>query len=375
MQLDSIAAASRSRTDLRVSTTHTTETTMTSTSRTRTRTTKTTPLNEVLAACTLAEAGEILRATDAKLGLIPEPGRDYLYAAVDRLIDAAAELDLANLKRVIDNQKHLLATTTGVPMARQSEFLNDKDSEALHTDRNVLLALCLLSVMDYDGDPAPVLTEFKALKRRSRTHVRPNADDETLLLHLWALHLSRGNQKNQRAAAAYAQVDAGLTLIESTRTTVPDVQLAPGDEHILASGYSGDGVAPRILPLEPFHIEILTRYLSNPGAYDHERFTYRPRVNHDTPAKATNAAVASAAGVIDRIRSAVGLKHEDTTPTSVYLARIVTVTAVHGPQAALTASGRTDYANLNEVLWHGTRRQRAPLAKARKNRQLTLTAA
>lgn len=92
--------------------------------------------------------------------------------------------------------------------------------------------------------------------------------------------------------------------------------------------------------------------------------------------KAAAAAAASAAGIIDRIREPLGLKHLDTTPTSTYLWRISSTIETDGELAAVYVSRRSNYDNLTEILWHGTRNQRESLEEERdKKNHLDLVAA
>ena len=166
--------------------------------------------------------------------------------------------------------------------------------------------------------------------------LRPHTDDETLLLRMWALHLSEGTKNNRRAAAVYAQCDAGLVTGETTKVFDTDVLLTPGEAMIEAPGLDV-GVRHRLLPLDDYCATVLRRYVEQAALPNGSLLTYRPRSNDLQYVRASISAI----GIIDRIRAAVGLTHLDTTNASVWMWRAASTQLTMGIHTAAEVSGRS----------------------------------
>jgi hypothetical protein len=226
-------------------------------------------LSKVLDQHTIDEPRRDLLEADTRLGLVPAHARTQIYATVDALIEHARRFGWTNLHQVVLNLGPIIDATSGVRRADHGRFLPPDQADSLHLHRNVLLTLVLAGVISYNGDASQIAAVFPQLKQRTRARLRPHTEDETLLLRVWTLHLSQGDKNNRRAAAVYAQSDAGLVAGETTKVRTSDVVLTPGEAMIEAPGLDV-GVAGRILPLEDYATAVLvcatsTARTSRPG--------------------------------------------------------------------------------------------------------------
>jgi hypothetical protein len=317
-------------------------------------------LSPVLKMHSVEEARADLLELDQQLDLIPATSRESLLTAIDQIVEFCLEHSdpLTNLAAIVDNQTTVIAATSGIRAQRHHQFLSADDAHQLHLYRNLLLVLVLAAVSSYNGDAAPIAARFKQLPQRTAADLRPYADDETLLLRVWALHLSRGDKNNRRAAAVYGECDAGLIAGETTSVNTDDLALSPDGSLIAAPGHDS-GVKSRVIELDKFAVTVLDRYLAGADLADGDLLTYRPR-----KADSYAAAAVSAIGVIDRIRKAVGLKQHDTTNASVWMWRATMTRDLHGVKAAVTISGRSSIENLNEIL----RNAKNPIKDHKRNK-------
>lgn len=319
-------------------------------------------LSKVLDQHTIDEARDDLVQIDGELALVPEHARETFYNTVEALVEHAQRFGWTTMHEVLENVGPILDGTSGVRREDHSRFLTFERAESLHLHRNVLLTLLLAGVMSYNGDASQIAAAFPKLKQRTRARLRPHTDDETLLLRMWTLHLSKGDKNNRRAAAVYAQSDTGLVTGETTMVYDTDIDLTPGGAMIEAPGL-GDRVDSRILPLDTYATTILVRYIDGADLPAGSRLTYRPRKGgYDY-----ERALPSAIGIIDRVRDAVALTHNDTTNASVWMWRAATTELLHGINAAVELTGRSSADNLRALLRdRPTRPGRRPVSKRRK---------
>lgn len=94
--------------------------------------------------------------------------------------------------------------------------------------------------------------------------------------------------------------------------------------HVFAQGRDHS----RLIELGPYATAVLTWYVDQAAMSDDDLLTYRP-------AKCT------------------GRPQPDVTAASIWMWRAATVLATEGVEAACTVTGRTNAANLAEILWHG----------------------
>ncbi len=141
--------------------------------------------------------------------------------------------------------------------------------------------------------------------------------------------------------------------------------LAPGEGLIDAPGHDG-GVAARVLALDEYASTVIRRYVDGTNLAPGARLTYRPRRNTEY-----GAAAASAIQIVDRIRDAVGLKHDDTTSASIWMWRATATAAQDGIDAAVMVSGRSNHDNLLGLLRNATNPTRK-VKSSPKKRTLTL---
>lgn len=302
-------------------------------------------LSLVLAQHSIDEAREDLAKADAETGLVPFGAHDVIYPIIDQMIEHARAFGWTKLDEVVRHAGPTIDATSGVRVADHGRFLGPREAEALHLHRNLLLTLVLAGVLSYGGDATEIAKAFPKLKPRTHAQLRPYLDDETLLLRLWALHLSEGDKNNRRAAAVYAQCDTGLITGETTKISPSAVDLTPGGALIHSPGLDV-GVASRVLPLDKYTTTLLQRYIDGAGALPGPLFTYRPREGDYSYSRAASSAIC----IIDRIRAAVGLDHRDTSNASVWMWRAATVELHHGIDEAVRLSGRSSADQLRALL-------------------------
>ncbi len=287
------------------------------------------------------DAIEMLLELDQQLGIIPAQSRDDTVNAADRLRRQAGDVGYVTTRQVIDNATSLIAAVTGMKKARVTQFNTPEHAATLHLYRNVLLAGVLAgsrNTLKDKSDAEQLAKELPQLRQRTAGLTRPNSDDETLLLRVWALTLSQvGGPNGRRAASVYAQCDAGLYPGETTKVLRQHLDLTPGNGLIEAPGLDA-GVAGRILELDEFNIRLIAAYMEQSEDDPEARLTYRPRVDVFEYQKA----MVSAVGVLNRQRDAVGLAHRDTTASSITMWRAVHTQLSAGFPAAVKVCGRVD---------------------------------
>ena len=302
---------------------------------------------------TPAEAAGMLRELDSRIGVIPSGGNTRVD--IETLLEHAADLKLNTMELLIKHNTKLIAAASGVLKDQLNQFLPSSQAELVHRYRNVALCLALACTSEQHGDASQIASKFHAPKPRtaSRNQARPYTDDEIALLNLWAWHMSHGDANGHRAAAVYALSASGMTPGETTKVRSDDVVLEPGLAMVEAPGLDS-GVYPRIIELGSYATAVLTRYVDQANLTDGELLTYRPRKVHwESFREANAAAAASAQAILDRFRKSVRLNQLDTTAASIWMGRAASVLATEGAAAACALTGRTNVANLQEILWHG----------------------
>lgn len=317
----------------------------------------------VLRSMSLHDAVAVLDRLDKSIGIIPATGREQLQATIAAIRTQVDILEATDMYDIVKYAKNIIAGSAGRPVASLTEFLSTDIAEQVHSVRNVLYTLAIVSVLDFNGGIESLATFFPTLKNRTSSRLRPYVDDESLLLRAAAFALSHGTADNRRASAVYAMVDAGLAASETTEVRMKDIDL-DGLPMIFAHGIAGtDGVEPRYIPLDPFNADLLDTYISNSRRGPNEAATYfqrRPVYDHA-------AASASAQGIIDRVRKSVGLRSMDTTATSVWTWRAQMTERIQGIKEAVALSGRSE-ARLRKYLTA----ERTQARTGRRKRTLTL---
>lgn len=294
----------------------------------------------ILLGHTFADAVEEFDRLNGTVGLTPECSRDELGKIITDLHNHADDLTLIKLGEVIKSSSLLIAAASGVRRQDLSKFLLRDEAARGHSYRNVLLAVVLIGARHTlsKADAEALATSFPRLRQRSSRYTRPHTDDETLLMRAWAVLLSEiGGAHGRRAAAVYAQCDAGLCAGETTGVLRRDLVIDLDDESLLDAPGHKMGVKARIVELDRFNATLLETHIAALHLAGKERLTYWPRNDlYDY-----QAACASAIGVVDRQRKAVGLNHDDTTNASVTMWRADYTERHWGLEASTNVSGRT----------------------------------
>lgn len=209
----------------------------------------------------------------------------------------------------------------------------------------------------FNVDIAPALERSVTLKQRTQARERPLTDDEITLLRFMAV-IKATKVASSQAAAVYALCDAGQTPNETTSVTVADVDDRPDAPLVQAPGHHR-GLAPRLLPLEPFHTTVLADRISQAAARSpRATIAYAPRTN--TPG--SKAAAASATGVVTRFMSEAKVANVDVTPASIRHWRIRYTWLTCGADAAVQMSGRSPEATMRIAgLYQDAPREQEPI--------------
>lgn len=314
----------------------------------------------ILKAYDFDDSVEQLLELDAELGIVPAQALEVVLQTARQLQTMANEMlrprssttpARVTNREIVDNATALIGAVSSIRKTNVHQFLSRDEADNVHRARNVLLAVILLGSRGTLDKPTAesVCTEFAPLRPRSAGFTRPYEDDEILLLRVWALLLSEvGGKHGRRSAAVYAQCDAGMVPGETTSMRATDVVLEPGNSLLWAPGLRV-GVRERVLRLDSFQQHLLSRFAADLGDRDPKAsFTYNAR-----GAWKYDAAAASATGVLDRQRMAVGLRHQDTTSSSIPMWR-AQYSERHegGVAAALQVSGRSSAANHRGLMRH-----------------------
>jgi len=287
-----------------------------------------------LARLTLDQAIEQLRALDEKFQLIPEAAHDTVHAAIEAIATASRDLGLTKLDEIVKHHTKVIAAASGIPQAHHAKFHPAAAAEVLHLHRNALLTLALASVCGHDGDVSPLAEAFPTYHRRTAQNGRPHTDDEIVLLRVFALHQSTGDKNHRRASAVFAMCDTGLLPLDTTQVKTDDLLLVSNDEGMLSRPRVKEG-RNRDLTTTRFANTLLRRYLQGVAPGDIGTWlTYRPRKAYDA-----EVALSSVDGILKRMRTTLGLKHPDTTATSIWKWRADYTLRTLGTDAALEVSG------------------------------------
>ena len=142
---------------------------------------------------------------------------------------------------------------------------------------------------------------------------------------------------SSQTAAVYALCDAGQTPMETTCVTVADIDDHSDAPLVQAPGHR-QGLASRLLPLEPFHTTVLADRIAQAAARSpRATIAYTPRTN----APGSIAAAASSTSVVTRFMCQAKIANIDVTPASIRRWRIRHTSLTCGADAAVQVSGRS----------------------------------
>ncbi|MFY0409026.1 hypothetical protein [Solicola sp. PLA-1-18] len=293
----------------------------------------------------LDDMRDALMELDAEFAILPAHARAEILADVDLVITAAKNHGSHSASALRTNHRKILVDMTGLSETTDLVKFHKTDvANTLHRYRNAVVMLLIAGAHYLNTGAAPTVRAAVKLQTRTTLTARPLTDDEIALCRTWvAATLVR--KPNHRPSYAYALQDAGANPAESTRVTLDDFDddENPHEVKVLGNAHPTAPVHPRNLLLDGFGRTILQRLTSA---------AYRAN-NHETPLTfegkskpGSAAASASASGVADNILRTLGLKNGDVTAAAVVLWRIKTVWDLHGQDAAMSISGRTEVAHI-----------------------------
>lgn len=298
----------------------------------------TTNLPHVLAELDLAEAGDIFDNLVAQFDLVPSTHQQALQQVWETITQAAADLGLETTGALAARMAGLVAHVTGHPTTR---IHTTAVAGEQHLLRNTITAV-LLAAAEATGVPeTAVLDQVIELHPRTRSGDRPLTDDEILVLRLRAL-ANAGPTKAGQQAAVYTLCDLGMSPKETTATTIPDLHAAPG--FVQAPG-ANEQLKARHLPAPPFHHAVLEAHMPAATRRPSRTLTYSPVTN----APGSNAASASASGVLDRFMAAAKIKNKDVSASSVRYWRLHHAYLTGGPELLKQVAGCELHIALNRA--------------------------
>jgi hypothetical protein len=252
-------------------------------------------------------------------------------AALDRILEAAAEHGIRNTHALLSNYKLVLRTTTGV--TNLTAHLRPAERARVHLHRNVLLTAVLGAAHTARIDLTGIRETVRPLTRRTQKTDRPLTDDEIALLRTHCA-TSLTTPASALAATVYTLCDAGAELREVTLVTPADIDSVSTPTLVYALG--NRTVQARLLPLEGFHTRSLARRLASPQVTALKKpIAYNPRTNQ----AGSDQAMISAYGVTNRLLDAVGLRQPDVAPSSIRRWRIAHTHDTQGVAAAIQIAG------------------------------------
>jgi hypothetical protein len=291
-------------------------------------------LSPSFAAIQLAELMEEYTRFDAANDVTPATHRPDLIETWHRIEQAATALGYLNVGALLDGFAKVLTRLTGEKNTTQFAALDIRDE--FHLYRNTAMTFVVVAGAMINADIAPALERSFPLKQRTQARERPLTDDEITLLRVIAVIKARKAVSSQ-AAAVYALCDAGQTPMETTSVTVADVDDRPDAPLVQAPGHR-QGLAARLLPLEPFHTTVLADRISQAAARSPwATIAYAPRTNEP----GSSAAAASATGVVTRFMTEAKVANADVNPASIRHWRIRYTWLTCGADAAVQLSGRS----------------------------------
>jgi len=281
---------------------------------------------------------------------------------VREVTDAARQAGAVTVGDLLDRAPKIISAITGVEQI--SRFSDARTGDQLHAVRNGVGQLAAAAALLSNDNPADALAKLPQLAPRAAGPARTLKDDEILLMrHLVEYAAAKGGRSLHRAAT-YALAETGLWVSETTSVLPsnfddlrdPATVQAPGRRSIEARTITLPGWPRRILGI------VLDRHLASSTNAVHERLSYSGR------APGTDAATASADGVITRLlsdahvldttgRPIKGRKgyRRATTPDSICAWRIQQTYETCGLAAAIETSGRSAASTLGRITWKGAK--------------------
>ena len=301
-------------------------------------------LSPTLQTIPLSEALECFTELDDQFGVVPTAAKQRVAEDIAKILTTADQLGITSLAQLIAHQRELLLALTGVKHLTWAH--PTQTAEPLHVYRNLVVAIsaaaaALNAPIDESARAADaVFALAPQLAARTTWVLRPFADDEILLLRVYAALTSR-HSPCAESANAYALVDAGMT---PTNATAIDASSLDDPEHptyVIAPG-NRNGVQSRLLLLDQFNQRVIGRRLQparDAGQPHQGPLAYTPRTN----IPGSNAAGVSAHRILARVIRAVGLTNVDVKASSIHLWRINTIYLHKGIEAAAQAHGRNSH--------------------------------
>ena len=299
------------------------------------------PLIRALTGLDLSEARTDFDRLNERFKLIPTTHQAAFNSTWVKILAVAATTGIHDLYDLVARQRPILRDLTGLTNTdKLAQYHCAERAEELHLYRNTIVAITAAAAANFAADVSAVYAHsVKSLKARTVSAHRPLTDDEIVLLRTAAAIVVSRTPTNQ-PAGVYAQLDIGLTVKETTESTIADLDDPTWPTMIVGLG-NRNGLAGRILPLDHFGSTVLAG--SSIAAASHGKqsalLTYKPRTNQP----GSFAAATSASGVINRFMSEVGLAHTDVTPGSINRWRIRHTWLTDSPHAAEQLSGRDSH--------------------------------
>ncbi len=302
-----------------------------------------TPLPDTLHTITIDEARTDFDTLDQAWGIIPNTHRSRFEEDWASIRRAATEQGLTHTAQLVTAQSRLLTALTGE--TELSTFKPFVVAEQLHRLRNTVL-MVVAGAAGASGLPVEGIyaRSVNCLQRRTGHTHRPFLDDEIALARTAAV-ITITQTPTSQAAGTYTLLDAGQNLIETTQTTLADLDDATQPTLVAAAG-TGAGIAGRILPLDTFHSMLLATIAATTPDDQRTPLTYKPR----TSVPGTNAAACSASGVIKRFLEPLHLYGVGISPASITRWRVAHAWDTHEDKAwAMEIAGTRDLARATRI--------------------------
>lgn len=292
-----------------------------------------TPLSPTLATIPVDQLLEEFEAFDAAHRVTPNGYGATLTRTWNQITRAAASRGLGETGALLTELTDVLVDLTGEKNLSQYPPLAVRDQ--LHLYRNTTITVILAAAAMIGADTRPVLAGAPTLKQRTQSRDRPLTHDEITVLRVLAATRVAAKSSSQ-AATVFALCDAGQTPTETTQVTVNDIDDRIQCPLVQTAGHRR-GLSARLLPLDAFHTAILAERMSqDPRRRPSDTLSYAPRTN----APGSDAAAASASGIVSRFMAEAKIANIDVAPCSIRAWRIRHAWDTQGPDAAMQISGR-----------------------------------
>lgn len=292
---------------------------------------------------TLKEAEDAFWTQFRAAGTVPMHALDATRDNITNLHFHTARLELHTIGDLVANATTVLTAVAGVTDLRAGK--TSKQTDALHTARNTLLALATAAALSICADPTPIYEAVPRLSVRTRHLRRPLTDDEIVLCRLHALHLLNAGPHGRRNACTYALAEAGIAPTEIT--LIRASHFTSGETELHVSVPANRSLAPRTITLDHFHTTVLEPRRAELGELQEDALlTYRSRKNQP----GSDQAAASVHGVINRFLLPLGIGGTDLAASCIYLWRLHRVLMDQGTNAASQLSGLAGNSGQQHIL-------------------------